>query len=206
MIIAKAVFEVEPWDGPAVPWAARADPWSWVALDAACTDGQIGLFLAVLASRFDVSPQDGPARIADALVAEEMLLVNGGLRVADTATGSVVVPGCCAGLESWHEWADLAAGRAVWLGHDPEPTVEAIGDDLRIWQNRGSGDHVDIPRAVLPSLLLGVRRDLVGFLGALALWGVRAGLGERTAALVEAVGAMLLPVDVRDSLTSSGRA
>ncbi|RKN22623.1 hypothetical protein D7147_05230 [Micromonospora musae] len=73
--------------------------------------------------------------------------------------------------------------------------MEVIGEDLRVWQDGGpnrhrgrwAGRHVNIPRRALPGLLLRVRRDLVGFLDALAGWAERSGLGQRGSALVKAV-------------------
>ncbi|MEU8813396.1 hypothetical protein [Actinoplanes sp. NPDC048796] len=94
-----------------------------------------------------------------------ILIINGGLRLHDSATGNVVVPGCCAGLEDWRDWADALSGSPVWLGHDPEPQIEMIGDDLRIRQDGAHRDHdapsyVDVPRDLPPALLLDVRHDL----------------------------------------------
>ncbi|MFF5081695.1 hypothetical protein ACFY36_31990 [Actinoplanes sp. NPDC000266] len=194
MITAKAVFEVEPLDAsPAPAWpVARDAPWSWVALDAHCTDEQVGLFVAVLASRIEVPLSSGAAQVAEALVAEEVLLINGGLRLHDSATARIVVPGCCAGLECWRDWADVLSGAPIWLGHDPEPQIELIGENLRLWQDGrhrddSAGSYIDVPRPVLPTMLLSVQNDLLGFLKALTSWAVRVGLGERAAPLVNAI-------------------
>ncbi|XVU20989.1 hypothetical protein ACQPZJ_27385 [Actinoplanes sp. CA-054009] len=194
MITAKAVFEVEPLDASTAPaWPVAADgPWSWVALDAHCTDEQVGLFVAVLASRIEVPLSDGAAQAAEALVAEEVLLINGGLRLHDSATATIVVPGCCAGLENWRDWADVLSGDPIWLGHAPEPQIEMIGENLRLWQDGrhrddSAGSHIDIPRAALPTMLLDVQNDLLGFLKALTGWADRVGLGQRALSLVEAI-------------------
>jgi hypothetical protein len=37
----------------------------------------------------------------------EAVIMAGGLRVRDTATGVQVEPGCCFGLEEWRSWQDL---------------------------------------------------------------------------------------------------
>jgi hypothetical protein len=73
----------------------------------------------------------------DALLAEEFLTAAGGLQVRDSTVGTVVTPGCCAGLEDWHDWAQVLTGDSPWLGHDPGPEVEFVGDDLRVWQDGG---------------------------------------------------------------------
>ena len=170
-------------------------PGSWLALNAGCTDEQTGLFVAALADRIDVPPPGGLDEVVDALLAEELLIIAGGLQVCDTSTGIVVVPGCCAGLEDWRDWTQAITGGSPWLGHDPGPEVEVIGDDLRVWQDGGpnrhrgrrAGLHVDMPRSALPELLLRTHRDLVGFLAALTTWTERAGLGRRGIDLVEAI-------------------
>jgi hypothetical protein len=186
----KPVFEVEPLDDSAVlPWPVALDPpWSWVVLDGDCTDEQIGLFVTALASRIEVAEPGGRAQIVDALVGEEVLILNGGVRLEDSATAKVVVPGCCAGLENWREWAEVLSGSSVYLGHDPDSEVEVIGEDLRVWQDgKRRDDYVDVPLAAVPGMLVDVRRDLVGFLDALAGWADRIGLGERGAGLVKAI-------------------
>ncbi|WP_240669900.1 hypothetical protein [Actinoplanes solisilvae] len=185
MISWTAVFEVDPVDDVSWP-VATAAPWSWVVLDRNTTDEESGLFIARLAS---IGGATGSlAEVIDALIAEEVLLINGGVRLTDEATAQVVVPGCCAGLENWRDWAELMAGQSVWLGHSPDPEIEFFGEDLRVWQDgKNRQAYVDLPRAALPGLLADVRRDLVGFLDALGGWGQRAGLGGRTSALVEAL-------------------
>jgi hypothetical protein len=168
---------------------------------------QVGLFVAALADRIDVAPPGGRDEILDALLTEELLVISGGLRVGDARTGTIVVPGCCAGLEDWRGWTQALTGGSPWLGHDPGPEVEVIGDDLRVWQDGGpnrhsgrwAGRHVDLPRRALPQLLTSVRRDLVGFLDVLLGWAERADLGRRGPALVEAVDqnfAITAPLDL----------
>jgi hypothetical protein len=123
--------------------------------------------------------------VVDALLAEELIIITGGLQVCDTNAGIAVMPGCCAGLEDWRDWAQVFTGDSPFLGHDPGPEVEAVCDDLRVWQDGGpnrhrgrwAGVHVDMPRRALPDLLMGVQRNLVGFLDVLAVWTERAGLG-----------------------------
>ncbi|MEU5726138.1 hypothetical protein [Micromonospora sp. NPDC047738] len=166
-----------------------------MALNAGCTDEQVGMFVAALADRIDVPPSVGRDEVMDALLAQEFLIVAGGLQVRDTATGMAVVPGCCAGLEEWREWTQVISGGSPWLGHDPGPEAEVVGDNLRVWQDGGpnrhrgrwAGLHVDMPRSALPELLVRAQRDLAGFLTALTGWAERAGLERRGIDLVEAV-------------------
>lgn len=115
--------------------------WSWMALHAGCTDEEVGLFLAVLAHRLDAASRDRRDEVVDTLLAEDFLIVAGGLRLVDTVKGMVVVPGCCAGLEDWRDWVRVLTGGALWLGHDPGLEIEIIGDDLCVWQDGGPGRH-----------------------------------------------------------------
>ncbi|WP_416905558.1 hypothetical protein [Micromonospora echinospora] len=197
VITMQAVIEVPMFhSGSAPPWPVEPlAPGSWLVLDADCTDERTGLFVAALASQIDVAPPGGRDEVVDALLAEELLIAVGGLQVGDTEIGTNVVPGCCSGLEDWRDWTQALAGGSPWLGHDPGPEVEVLGEVLRVWQDGGpnrhggrwAGCHVDIPRRALPELLLRVQRDLVGFLDALAGWAARSGLGQRGSALVKAV-------------------
>ncbi|MFG1780740.1 hypothetical protein ACGFIG_30490 [Micromonospora sp. NPDC049048] len=209
MIMMQAVIEVPMLDGePAPPWPVEpSPPGSWLVLHAGCTDEQTGLFVAALANRIDVMPPGGRDEVVDALLAEELLIATGGLRVSDARVGTSVMPGCCSGLEDWRDWAQPLTGGSPWLGHDPGPEVEAIGDALRVWQDGGpnrhrgrwAGHYVDLPRRTLPQLLTGVQRDLVGFLDSLSGWATRCGLGQRGRALVRTVDqnfAITAPLDL----------
>jgi hypothetical protein len=182
-------------------------PYSWLVLDGGCGDEQVGLFVAALTNGVDVPVQGGRDDVVDALLAEEMLLVVGGLQVRDSGTGAVVVPGCCAGLENWRDWTQVPAGDPPWLGHAPDPEIEVLGDRLRVWQDSGpnrhrgrwAGVHVDLPQAALPALLMNVRSDLAGFLVVPADWAERLGLGARGRALAEAIDrdfAITSPLDL----------
>lgn len=80
-------------EGP-VPWpVAAAVSDSWLVLDAECAADQVGLFVATLAARIDVASPGGRDEVVDALLAEELLIVAGGLQLSDTEAGTVVVPG-----------------------------------------------------------------------------------------------------------------
>jgi hypothetical protein len=107
MITMQAVVRTPAIDPDAPPpWAIEPmAPDSWLALDAACTDEQVALFVLSLADPIDVSPPGGPTEVVDALLAQDLLIVAGGLRLGDTATGVAVSPGCCA------VWRTGATGR-----------------------------------------------------------------------------------------------
>ena len=58
VITMQAVVEVPALDNdPAPPWpVAQTGPWSWLPLNAVCTDEELGLFVAALAARIEVLP------------------------------------------------------------------------------------------------------------------------------------------------------
>ncbi|WP_155123630.1 MULTISPECIES: hypothetical protein [unclassified Actinoplanes] len=164
----------------------------WLELDGRCGAEQAALFVGALAG----ADADLPAaeRIA-ALLAAEMLIVAGGLALDDTVSGVSIRPGCCAGLEDWRDWASIAAGQPVWLGHSPEPRIEVDGDRRRVWQDVTPGSpHVDVTGAELFRLLAGVQRDLVGFLGVLRAWGRSFGRGDLLAARIDRDFAITAPL------------
>ncbi|WP_312882614.1 hypothetical protein [Micromonospora polyrhachis] len=217
VITMRAVVEVPALDAEAPrPWPVEsAAPFSWLALDASCSEEQVGLFVAALADRIDVPEPGGPDEVVDALLAEEMLVVAGGLQLCDIDTGTAVVPGCCAGLEDWRDWTEALAGDSPWLGHDPGPEVEVLGDHLRVWQDGGSnrhhgrwaGVHIDLPRVALPALLGSAHRDLVGFIAVLAGWTEQLGLGSRGSALVRTIDrdfAITAPFDLANACEAPG--
>ncbi|WP_238009729.1 hypothetical protein KZZ52_08635 [Dactylosporangium sp. AC04546] len=129
---------------------------SWLALSGECTGEQVERFLSTLTDYLQV----------ETLAEADMLIVHGGLRLADRRTGAVVVPGCCGGLEDWRDWLEILDGGSPWLGHDPWPKVEIDGDRARVWQDSSPlrGPYVDVPLGDLAALLLGVQRDLTDFL------------------------------------------
>ncbi|WP_394620507.1 hypothetical protein JNUCC0626_15785 [Lentzea sp. JNUCC 0626] len=116
------------------------------------------------------------------LLEKKCLVVAGGLRVRDTATGAQVVPGCCAGLEGWREWLSLVDGEQPWLGHSPDPGLEFRDGVARLRQDaeRTAEPACEIPLAEVPGHLEGVRRDLIGFLDLVRQWAPD-GLGDRLA-------------------------
>ncbi|RKS09316.1 hypothetical protein DFP74_5051 [Nocardiopsis sp. Huas11] len=106
------------------------------------------------------------------LVRDE-LFAPGGLRVTDTAHGTTLVPGCCAGLGEWRDWcAFVDHDRPPDLGHDPTPRAELSGENVRLTVDteRDDSPTIDLTAAELRPLLAGVERDLAGFLRLTAAW------------------------------------
>ncbi|WP_405019814.1 hypothetical protein OHV05_26115 [Kitasatospora sp. NBC_00070] len=150
------------------------------------TSDQVGAVVARIAcyneSTADESLADPVARMLSGLLTEDAFVVAGGLRVEDTATGVVLEPGCCNGLEEWRSWLDIEFGEEPWLGHDPTPGAELIGTTVRLHPDAGQpGPVIELPPADLLTLLAGVQRDLLAFLGLLANWADRYAPGSAEA-------------------------
>ncbi|MDP9794469.1 hypothetical protein J2S43_002981 [Catenuloplanes nepalensis] len=184
----RAVLEVQTLETtPAWPVAA-CEPYTFVPLGEDAGDAEIGLFMAMVSEYADVP--------ADLLAEQEALTVSGGLRL--TGGGTTIVPGCCAGLESWRDWALVLRGETPWLGHDPH-VAATLGEDgiIRVRQDAGEPDsvHVDVPAAVFLDLLEGVRADLTGFLGAVRAWAGRHGIAaDPLAAILDSSFQMTAPL------------
>ncbi|MEV0644473.1 hypothetical protein AB0I28_04350 [Phytomonospora sp. NPDC050363] len=197
MIVFRAVVEV-PW----TPLEARP-PWpvtdmplgSWLTLGPDCRDGDFGLFLAILAAPLDIAPSAAPAEIAAALLAEECLLIPGGIQVHDDSAGQSISPGCCSGLEDWRDWKSLLQGNEPWLGHDPTPEFAFLAGHFRLWQDggaaRATSSCVDIPRADLTAHLAAVHNDLAAFRDAFSTWSHRHVPPGFAADLATAIGTVL---------------
>ncbi|SDF37598.1 hypothetical protein SAMN05216553_101335 [Lentzea fradiae] len=158
-------------------------PGGYVELSGRMTQDDVGTALAAIAGYVvGVDAEPGPEQLR-ALLAEEMIVMAGGLSVLDTTTGVRIVPGCCAGLESWRDWALFLDGEVPWLGHSPAPGVELTADVVRLWQDEDAQEppSCEIPLADLPGHLRGVRRDLDAFLWLVRTWAPH-GMGEDLAA------------------------
>jgi hypothetical protein len=101
--------------------------------------------------------------------------VDGGLRITDSRTGVVVLPGCCADLDILSCVHDFLAGGRVWgfHGHDPSPSAERIGGGvlrLHVDDERPEAGQIDTSEAEMRERMVDVEGDLRGFLDRLAGW------------------------------------
>lgn len=173
------VVEVPACEPAAWSWpVAELPAYSWLPLGPHLSPAEVGLVLVALAEAHDVSGT--PPDVLAALTEEEQLLLVGGLQLSSAESGGTTIsPGCCCDLVDWRAWETLEAGDGTFLGHDPTPWVEDVGDDLlRVWQDRppkrrrgrGPVPHVDVPRSALPALTAAAREDLLGLLPRLRAW------------------------------------
>lgn len=175
-------------DFTAWPVSVPADS-PYLALSGELTPASVGTAMAVIVSYNDnildmdgndVPKGPGPAWAIQRLARAECLLAQGGLRVRDTDAGLTVNPGCCFGLESWREWAELSDGESLWLGHDPDSWAEHLGSTIRVRPGKirgaetalAAGPPVEIPAGDLPGLLEDAHQKLQDFLDLLEPWAL----------------------------------
>lgn len=89
------------------------------------------------------------------------------------------MPGCCAGLEEWRGWLSLVddddPDSPPFLGHDPDPLAERLGNTIRLTVDADHDDSpvIELPVTELRRRLTGVERDLTAFLATASLWATR---------------------------------
>ncbi|MCK2237596.1 MULTISPECIES: hypothetical protein [unclassified Crossiella] len=114
---------------------------------------------------------DDEADPLTALLDSDGIVVAGGLLVTDPATGAVIEPSCCCGLEAWTDWAAVLTGHKANLGHSPDSWAELRDGVVQVHVDRDPAPaRIDLPAAALPALLLAVQRDLTDFLGLVPNW------------------------------------
>ncbi|MFF8955227.1 hypothetical protein [Streptomyces sp. NPDC014894] len=143
---------------------------------------EVGTAMAVLAG-YGHDDSDDPASDAGAgvrrlqsLLDVDLVIAPGGILVQDTATGAVIAPGCCFGLENWRDWLDLTHGEEIWLGHGAAARVEHRGTVVRLRPDTDSPaapPAIEFPVAELPDLLRTVHAKLNGFLSLAEQWTAR---------------------------------
>lgn len=184
MIVMQPVLEMNTPDGFDLWPVAETERFSFLPLSGELPPVEIGTALMSIAAWNDVDPaHDGdlPPRPAEplsgflhGLLNLDNLYAAGGLRVTDTATGITFSPGCCDGLEDWHDWYRLVDGSGtIMYGHDPQPSLaERLGDTIRLTVDTDRNDSPVIELSVteLRPLLAGAERDLTAFLAAATDW------------------------------------
>ncbi|MQY11385.1 hypothetical protein SRB5_15010 [Streptomyces sp. RB5] len=196
------VVEVQPWDDFTLWPVAEAAPWSFLALDGALSDAEIGSVVHSVVSYNDRSggeetPGGDPVGVfLREVTGAEMVVVPGGLRVTDLESRVALRPGCCCGLEGWREWYDvLDGGHPLWLGHGPSAQAERVGDTVRLTLDTelAGSPVIELPAGRLPGLLAGAERDLTGFLRAASDWAARRVPDHAPALTAALAGALSVP-------------
>lgn len=184
MITMRPVLTVDVHDGDFAFWpVAEVKSYGHLPLTGGLSSAEVGTAMMRIVGCNDIGPAPGegfPPPPADPLgsflhgmLTSEEPIVGGGLLVVDTSTGVVVPPGCCCGLEDWREWQGVVDdGDPPWLGHDPQPTAERLGDTVRLTLDSAKSDSpvIELPGGELDRLLKGVERDLSDFVALAADW------------------------------------
>lgn len=121
-----------------------------------------------------------PRAVVERILDAGALGAQGGVRLVDDATRTVLDPGCCVQVEDWLDWADLLQGGSLVLGHEPELVVDVRGGTCVAWttdradhEGRGPLPHeprVEFPAADVPEQIAGMRRDLAATIDGVGLW------------------------------------
>lgn len=142
---------------------------------------EVGTAMAVLTGynhddTDDPAPETSPGiRRIQNLLNVDLVIAPGGVLLQDTATGVVIAPGCCFGLENWRDWLGLIHGDEVWLGHGTTAHLEHRGKLVKVWPNMDppARTPIELPLADLPDLLHSVHAKLNGFLTLAEQWASR---------------------------------
>ncbi|MFG2292253.1 hypothetical protein [Streptomyces sp. NPDC048603] len=206
MITMRPVLEIRSLEGFGLWPVAEVAPFSFLPLGRALAPDEIGTAVMALAACNDVDPgEEHPPRPADplggflhGLLTMDPLFAAGGLRVADTVTGVVLVPGCCCGLEDRGDWWEVLDGTGpAGFGHGPSPLAERHGDTVLLTvdcEEEGS-PVIEVAVPELRRLLAEAERDLTDFRDAASLWAARQ-LPSHAGQLSEAITrALQLPRD-----------
>ena len=172
------------------PWSVLGEGMPYrVRLSADMGAAEVGSVVWQLA-QYNGVPVDGRSarEILQDIVRADSIALPGGVAVRD-ASGREILPGCCAGLEEWREWlAFEITGATPWMGHEPDPWLERVGDVVRVWSHGELSEAaiepafaIDVPVADFRRGLVDLRTDLEGFLGALGSWARRVSPAEADA-------------------------
>lgn len=164
MLIADAVIELTDHAGLAGWPTTRAAGIGHGKLHAALTVKEIGSVVWSFLDAnhvFDDPDADGAT-------------VHGGVRITDTTTGAVLVPGCCSDLSGRFDLVQCVADGTgdPWLGHSPSPAVRLNGNKVGfvVDAERTEGVAFTATLDELRTALDPIEGDLRGFLATLEQW------------------------------------
>ncbi|MEU4386233.1 hypothetical protein [Promicromonospora sp. NPDC023805] len=164
MLIAEAVIELTDHAGFAGWPSTRAAGFGHLPLHAGLTAEEIGSVVwSFLEANhvFDDPDADGAT-------------VLGGVRITDTKSGAVLVPGCCSDLSGRFDlFESVADGTSdPWLGHSPSPDVRISGNKVRFVIDAERTEEVAFEATLdeFRTALDSIEGDLLGFIATLEQW------------------------------------
>ncbi|MFI8086030.1 hypothetical protein ACIF6L_35210 [Kitasatospora sp. NPDC086009] len=179
------------------------EPYGFLPLGAAMSPADVGTAVMQIADHNEAEPGPGeepagsgdPAgRFLHGLLTSEYPVAPGGFRVFAPATGTVLRPGCCNGLEEWRDWYEVLDGDGFALfGHDPTPEARREGTLVRLTPDSAvrDGPGIELPLDGLRRLVTAAADELAAFLRLADAWAADHCPDRRTplvAALARAVG------------------
>lgn len=185
LIQMQAVVEAPYYEGEfSCPWEIfEAPPFSMIRLSAEMTYAQIGLVIAQLAKYNQIELTGDRLTVLNQIIAAESLVLPGGIQVTSEMQNTIS-SSCCCGLETWRDWLDfLKTGASPWLGHDPSPWIENLGDAIRIWSDGGTqavskAFYIEVSRDRFAKALILVEHDLQAFLFCIDSWAREIGFAQ----------------------------
>jgi hypothetical protein len=128
------------WRDSPFDWAPSDAGKDWIELGAECSDDDVALVVAILASYNQAASSGSIPEVAQALEAAQTMVLPGGLMVR--SNDFEIAPSCCCGLETWREWYGVKpGGSSPWLGHGPSPWVDCKSDAAVMWADGDLGDR-----------------------------------------------------------------
>ncbi|NEP02468.1 MAG: hypothetical protein F6K58_28240 [Symploca sp. SIO2E9] len=177
----QAVVEVYSYDSEQLcPWSKTlSNSFGWIRLSEHTTELEIGSVLAQLVNYNHLENHGEAKEVLGRILSAHSLILPGGIQVR-AASGKVINPGCCCGLEGWRDWLRfLKTGQSPWLGHGPNAWVERAGNLVRVWSdNRAKAFHIDFERSHFEAQLSKVQQDLSAFLPQVETWAAKVGFRE----------------------------
>jgi hypothetical protein len=143
---------------------------------------EVGSVMARLAQYNEVVTASTIADVLFGIIAAESLVLLGGLQVS---CGQLAInPSCCCGLEDWREWQEyLVSGESPWMGHDPTPRLELVGNIVKAWSDSESDAAknafaIEFEQEAFVAELERVQRELQGFLLRVRVWAEAVGFSD----------------------------
>ena len=162
------------------PWSISKegiDP--FIRLSEAATFDEVGRIVLRVANCCGGGSFESGAALLESMMAEPCWILPGGLRVRESGDRNIP-PSCCCGLETWREWFGVLTDRkSPWIGHDPSPWIEHLGDVIRVWSgsslsnsSAGSEYCIIFHPEEFATQLQQVEHDLRRFLTLLKKWAI----------------------------------
>lgn len=202
----QAVVEAPYFDDFSCPWnVPEFTSFSLIPIHPDITYPEIELIFAQLAQYNQIELVEDKRVVLKQIIAEDGLILPGGIRVIINDRQDSIEPGCCCGLETWREWFDLLqTGNSPWLGHDPSPWIELKGEIVRIWSDGGiekvsDAFAIEVRQTNFIQALMKIERDLQAFLVCIDSWTKEIGFEESN----QLVQKFALDFDIGNSITLS---